>query len=225
MDETRKIILPKTNKDGEYYVSYSQISQWKKSKREYIRCYFLKEKQENAGLQKYADFGHKVGQAFENNDYSAFEPNEQEFLKSLPKYDEFETEVRLQFDGWHLIGYADTNTNSKDDGYVKKIIDFKTGEISKRKVDYESEDYHQLAIYAGAFRQKYGKLPDEATVVLIDREGNAFRGEELKLTGRVEFIPKDISAEIVDSVVAEVQKTAEEISRYYKAYLKLNGLI
>lgn len=218
------LILPKQDKEGKYYLSYSQMSAWKKSKREYIRKYFLGESDDNEGLKKYGEFGHKVGQAFENNDYSAFEPKEQEFLKTLPRYDEFETEIRLQIDGCYILGYIDTNT-APEDGYVKKLGDYKTGEVDKRTADYESEDYIQTEIYSAALQQKYGKLPDDVSVILIGRSGNAFKGEELKLDFTKNIIPKVITQERIDQVIAEVQDIAEEISRYYKAYLKLNGLI
>lgn len=216
-----KVILPKTNPAGEYYLSYSQIAQWKKSRREYIRSYFLGEKSDNVGLQRYADFGLKVGQAFENADFSGFEPHEQEFLKSCPQYDEFETEIRLDFDGFHVLGFVDSNT-SPEDGYVKKLLDYKSADIEKKRADYQSSDYIQTEIYAGAFRQKYGKLPDEAIVVMIGRSGNGFANEELKLTCEMEIVPKQITDERVDEVIEEVKKVALEISRYYQAYLKLN---
>lgn len=219
----KEIVLPKKDKEGLYYLSYSQMAKWRKSKRDYIRKYFFGEPDDNAGLQRYGDFGHKVGEAFENNDFSKFEINEQTFLQTIPRFDEFETEVKLEMQGFYVLGYVDSNTKVED-GYVKKLLDYKTGDIVARKPEYESVEYMQTEIYSAAFMQKYGRLPDEASVVLIGRSGNAFKGEELKLTGEVEIIPKDISAGRVAKVHAHVQKIAEEISDCYKAYLKL-GLI
>jgi hypothetical protein len=217
---SNQLILPKTDKDGKPYLSYSQISKWRKSKRDYIRNYFFGEKDDNAGLQKYGDFGHKVGEAFENNDYSAFEPDEIEFLQTVPKYDQFEREVRLQMEGFYLVGYIDTNTT-----LCEKIADYKTGDISKKHADYSGEDYLQMEIYAAAVEQEYGRYPDSIEVFLIGRSGNAFNNEDLVLTKEFVTITREVNPEKIQAVKQLVQDTAEEISAYYTIYLKLNGLI
>lgn len=201
------------------YLSYSQISKWKKSKRDYIRSYFFNEDDDNTGLQKYGDFGHKVGEAFENNNYSAFEPDEIEFLKTIPKYDEFEREVRLNMDGFYVLGFIDTNTSC-----CKKIADYKTGDIEKKRGDYEGKDYIQLEIYAAAVEQEVGILPESIEVFLIGRSGNAFNNEELRLTQEFITIARPVVPEDIEAVKRLVQETAEEISAYYTMYLKLNEL-
>lgn len=238
MSKEKQLILPKTDDNGDYYLSYSQLNTWKRSKRDYIRQYFLGEKDENAGLQKYGDFGHKVGEAFENNDFSAFEEDEIKFLKTVPKYDEFEREIRLEMDGFFIKGYIDTNSKPEQSisqeiigkntivgEYIKKIADYKTGDIGKKKGDYESEDYNQVEIYAAALEQEFGIVPDEAKVFLIGRSGNAFAGETLELTKEFVTIEREITPEILKKVKDGVQKTAEEISDYYQAFLKLNKII
>lgn len=219
-----QLILPRKDEDGNYYISYSQLSKWKRSKRDYMRKYFFGEPDDNPALQKYGDFGHKVGEAYENNDFSAWSEEEAEYLKSLPYYDEFEREIKLQMDGFYVLGYIDSNT-AVEDGYVKKILDYKTGEVAKRQSEYESSDYKQVAIYSAALQQEYNKLPDEAIVVLIGRNGNAFKGEELTLAMNDAIIPKEINQDVIDETLEYVQQTAEEISRYYQAYLKLGGLV
>ena len=232
---SKELLLPKRDKEGKCYLSYSQIKTWKDSKRKYIREYFLKEDTDNVGLQKFGDFGHKVGEAFENNDFSAFEPDEIEFLKTVPKYDEFERKVRLDMDGFHIIGYIDTNTKPEEGRvgkkkvkYIKKIGDYKTGDVEKKgssKVDYSSDDYLQIEIYAAALEQEFGKAPDQGDVFLIGRSGNAFAGEKLELTK--EFIPinRKVTKARLNQVLEEVQAIAEEISAYYEAFLKINKLI
>lgn len=214
---SKQLLLPKKDKEGMPYLSYSQISKWKKSKRDYIRSYFFNEDDDNAGLQKYGDFGHKVGEAFENNDYSAFEPDEIEFLKTIPKYDEFEREIRLRMDGFYVVGYIDTNTSC-----LKKIADYKTGDISKKREDYESDDYIQLEIYAAALEQETGTLPESVEVFLIGRSGNAFNNEELILTKEFITINRTVVPEKIEVVKNMVQEVAEEISDYYRLFLELN---
>lgn len=226
----KEIVLPRTDDSGNYYMSYSQIKMWLSDRRKYIREYFLGEDSDNEGLQRYGDFGHKVGEAFENNDYSAFEPDEIEFLKTVPKFDEFEREVKLNMDGFYLKGYIDTNTKEEatTQGFIRKIADYKTGDIEKKgssKVDYSSDDYLQVEIYAAALRQEFGVAPEYGAVFLIGREGNAFRGEELRLTKQFITIEREISEERLDFVEQEVQRVAEEISEYYKAFLKINKVI
>ena len=107
--------------------------------------------------------------------------------------------------------------------YVKKLADYKTGEIAKRAAEYADDDYWQVDIYAAALEEEFGKLPDEGAVVLIGRSGNAFAGEDLELTKEAEIIDRPISAKRCGDVLLQVQQVAEEISAYYTAYLKLIG--
>lgn len=217
---SKQLFLPKTDEEGVPYLSYSQISTWKKSKRDYIRKNFFKESDDNEGLQRYGDFGHKVGEAFENNNYSAFEPHEQEFLCTIPKYDQFERKIKLQLDGFYMLGYIDTNSHC-----LTKMADYKTGDIEKKAGDYSSSDYIQLEIYSAAIEQETGILPTDVKVFLIGRSGNGFQKEELKLTGEYVTIERTITKESIEKVKQDVQQIAEEISSYYKMYLKLNGLM
>ena len=223
-----QLILPKSNDEGVPYVSYSQLSTWKRSKRDYIRQYFLGERFVG---NAYTEMGSKVGEALENNDFSEFTLTEQEFLKTVPRYDQFERKINLQMEGFIVVGYIDSNTLShKTKGgnkveVVDKILDYKTGDVSKKRAEYEDDKYTQLDIYAAAMQQETGYLPTDVKVILIDRTGNAFKGEELKLGKEFITITKNVTQERVDKVLKEVQEIAEEISAYYKLYLKLNGLI
>lgn len=221
-----KIILPRTDKEGNYYLSYSQISTWKKSKRDYIRQYFLGEAFTG---NKYTEFGTKVGESLENNDFSGFTKKEQEFLKTVPRYDEFEREIKLNMKGFYVKGFIDTNSLEpwhKGHKYqtVLKLADYKTGDITKKKEEYESDDYIQLEIYSAAIKQDTKKLPKDVKVYLIDRKGNAYKGEELTLGEEYVTIDKKITLKRVKEVKKIVQDTAEEISDYYKVFLKLNEL-
>lgn len=221
-----KIVLPKTDKvTGIPYLSYSQISTWKKSKRDYIRQYFFGE--DFSGMSDYMDFGSKVGNALEKNDFSEFTKEEQKFLKTIPRYDQFEREINLQMDGYFVKGFIDTNTteNTEKGELVKKIADYKTGEIEKKESEYASDDYIQLDIYAASIQQETGVLPEEVSVFLIDRTGNAFKGEPLRLGERYITITKKVDDKRVKAVMNEVNKIAQEISEYYQVFLKLNGLM
>ena len=212
-----KLLLPRVDDAGRPYLSYSQASKWKRNKRDYIRVYFLGEP-DNPMLAPYGDFGHLVGHSLENNDFSKFTPKEQEFMKSLPRYDLFEREIRLELDGFYVKGFIDTI--KKD---LSEQIDYKTGDIEKRSPEYEDDDYNQLGVYAAAIEQETGVIPKTSKVVLIGRSGNAFNGEDLKLTREVSIIEKTIDKDRVEQVKREMQSIAEDISAHYRVFLKLSG--
>lgn len=209
------IILPRTDKDGNCYISYSQHSKWKYSKKDYIKSYFLGERFEG---NAYTDFGTKIGEALENNDFSEFDKRELKTLKKITRLDEFEREIRLDLGDFYVLGFIDTN--DKD---CNQLIDYKTGALNK-VAEYEKDGYDQLAIYAAAIEQETGKLPKSAHVELIERTGNAFRGEPLELGKEVVKIPQDISPERIERVKKEVLEVATEISDYYRVYKGLESI-
>ena len=212
-----KIVLPKTTPEGIPYLSYSQINTWKKSKREYIRQYFLGEIFTGSD---YTEFGSKIGKALEENDFSEFNDKEQKLLKTIPRYDEFEKEICLKLNGFIVKGYIDTNTTD-----LSKIADYKTGNVETKVNDYASDNYTQLDIYSAAIQQETGKLPEDVRVILIDRKGNAFKGEELTLGEEFVTIIKKVDDKRIKQVIKDVEKVAKEISEYYQLFLKLNGLM
>ena len=89
---SKELNLPRRDKEGNFYLSYSQMSMWKKSKRDYMRQYFYGEEDTKDFLKPYGDFGSKVGEALEDNDFSGFTEEEQKFLKTIPRLEEFERE-------------------------------------------------------------------------------------------------------------------------------------
>lgn len=219
-----KLVLPRLDKDGNHYISYSQLNTWKRSKREYIRQYFWGEGFEG---NAYTDFGTLVGEALENGDFSAFTKTEQKFLETIPRYGEYEREIRLEMDGFYVKGFIDTSSEPKEyeksrGVEVRRIADYKTGDVVKKKAEYEADSYTQVDIYAAAMRQQFGVLPDSACVYLIHRTGNAFQNEDLKLGNEFITIDKPITNQKADKVLAEVQAIAEEISAYYQIFLKFN---
>ena len=219
-----ELILPRKDEKG-YYISYSQYTKWKESKRKYIRRYFFGEKEDSGA---YAEFGTKVGEALEHNDFSGFSKEDQKFLKTIPRLDEFEREVDLYFDeGFRLMGYVDSNTSEyiPDHGCsyeaVKYLIDYKTGDIEDKKEFYASEKYNQLKLYGEAIEQETGVYPYKLEVVLIGRKGNAFKGEPLELTREFITIPQVIDEKEIEHIKKDVVKVAKEISEYYKLFLRL----
>tara|TARA_R110000850_G_scaffold225829_1_gene351226 strand:- start:43 stop:669 length:627 start_codon:yes stop_codon:yes gene_type:complete len=200
------IDLPKKDKDGKSYLSYSQIQLFYRDKEEYYKRYILGEKFEG---NAYTDFGSKVGEALEKNDFSKFNEMETGVLKHCERLDEFEKEVRIDFNEFYVLGFIDTNSSD-----YTRIIDYKTGGNGKDKQYYEPE-YKQLCYYALALRQQYGVTPTTAQVNFIRRDGNAFRGEELAVGCESFLIDVDISYNRLKAVYWEILKTAKEIELFY----------
>ena len=199
--------LPKKDKNGVGRLSYSQISLFKRSKSEYYESYIQGKPFEG---NAYTDFGSKVGEALEHNDFSSFKKDEQETLKKVKRLDEFEREVRLNYEGFYVLGFIDSN--KKD---FTEIIDYKTGGL-KKEFQYSKPDYNQLCLYALSLRQETGITPVEASVEFIRRKGNAFRGQALTVGDEVISIPVDISLERLKSVYWETLNVAKEIEQFYK---------
>jgi len=214
------LVLPRVDKEGKCYLSYSQHSKWKKSKKDYIKSYFFGEKFTG---NAYTDFGSLIGEALEHNDFSAFTKKEQTLLKRVTRLDEFERTIKLEMDGFYVLGYIDTNDLKigLEKDTVETLVDYKTGDMTKVDV-YEADDYDQLAIYAAAIEQEQGVLPKQAYVELIERVGNAFRGEDLALGNEVVQIPQDITPKRIKAVKADVQKVATDISNYYRVFNLIN---
>lgn len=212
-NKVKDLDLPRKDKDGRSYLSYSQYTTWKKSKREYIRQYFFGESFDG---NAFTESGKKVGEALENNDFSGFTRGERALLVKLPRLDTFERMIRLEYpEGFYVKGFIDTNSSD-----FRHIIDYKTGDMSKRS-EYDSDEYCQLEIYALALEQETGVLPDKAEVVLIERLGNPFKGEELKLGENFEVIDRSLDVFRLETVRQDVLKIALEIADYYKVFKKL----
>ena len=198
--------LPRKDKYGVSRLSYSQISLFKRSKSEYYESYI--EDKPFKGNQ-YTDFGNRVGKALEHNDFCLFKKSEQTTLKKVKRLDEFERMVKLNYEGFYIVGFIDTN--SKD---FTKIIDYKTGGFNK-EFQYAEPSYNQLCLYALSLRQETGITPSLASVEFIRRNGNAFKGEALTVGDEVISIPVDISLERLKTVYWDTLKTAKEIEKFY----------
>ena len=199
--------LPRKDKDGISRLSYSQISLFKRSKSEYYESYIEGKPFEG---NEYTDFGSKVGEALEHNNFSSFKKDEQETLKKVKRLDEFEREVRLNYEGFYVLGFIDSNKSD-----FTEIIDYKTGGL-KKEFQYAEPNYTQLCLYALSLRQETKITPSLASVEFIRRKGNAFKGQALTVGDEVISIPVDISLERLKSVYWDTLNVAKEIEKFYK---------
>jgi len=202
--------LPRKDKKGNGYLSYSQISTFKRSKDDYYKQYI-----EGVPFEgnDYTDFGSKVGESLELNSFKSFDTMEAKILKSVKRLDLFERSTILNYNGFYVVGYIDTISDD-----YSQIIDYKTGGRGK-DAQYVKDDYTQLQIYALSIRQETGITPQKASVEFITREGNAFKGESLRVAYEpVKSIDIDISYERLKTVYWGVLRTAKEISDFYEKY-------
>lgn len=204
--------LPRKDKDNISYLSYSQMSLFKRDKHEYYEQYILgKPFKPNP----WVDFGSKVGEALEVNDFSKFTPSEQEILRQAPRYDLFEHEIKLWYPehGFFIKGFIDTCPSS-----FEVLQDYKTGGKDKEH-QYKKEDYTQLCLYALGIKQQHKVLPSKAHVCFIRREGNPYRGEELMIANEKPLlIEVDISLPRLKRVYWESLKIAQEIEQFYLTF-------
>ena len=201
--------LPKKDLDGFSYLSYSQIQLFKTNKDDYYKTYILKEPFKG---NAYTDFGSKVGQALEKNNFELFSKYEAETLSKCERLDEFEKEVKLNYGEFYVVGYIDTNSSD-----YSKIIDYKTGGNNK-EFQYQEKDYTQLCYYALGLRQQHGITPKVAQVNFIRRNGNAFKGEDLTVGNEVKVLDVDISHDRLKKVYWETIDIAKQIEAFYKKH-------
>ena len=83
----RNLNLPKKDKNGKSRLSFSQIKCFKENKEDFINRYILNQPFVS---NEYIDFGSKVGEALENDNFNNFHELEEEILRKVERLDEFE---------------------------------------------------------------------------------------------------------------------------------------
>lgn len=222
------ITLPKIDKDGIPYLSYSQVSSWKEKKgfntgmlgrHEYIRRYFLGEKFEDRF--GFAQFGQEVEDYITIRESAdAFSTKEREVLERITPLGNYQSEFKIQFpeQGFYVIGYIDDATDD-----FKHIRDYKTASNNSKQKYYE-DDYKQLDVYSLAVKQKYGYIPDKLEVVAVERLGNGFRGGRnvMSVGEEIWYIDRETSEDRLNTLYNDILETSLEISKYWNIFCKLN---
>lgn len=220
-----KIVLPKSTEDGTPYISYSQIKNWNdpksfnlrvEGKLEYMMQYFLGDEFPDVG---WGIFGTEVEEyILERKHVQNFDDSERKVLDTIKPLDIAQQEGYIKFDGFFLKLYIDDCT--KDYMHIR---DYKTASLNSSK-KYYTPEYWQLDTYGMWVRQETGKLPDKAELVIIEREGNCFRGGGrgvLRVKDEVWYHDRELTEERQDTLRQNIIDTAHEISEYYKVYLKM----
>ncbi len=248
------MLLPKVNDQGKPYLSYSQIKSWQSKRSfnlgiagrlEYMLGYFFKE---DFGDMGWAEFGQDVEnyicyrdmtpeqvaeldkEVILNNEkydkdeklvsksLTSFNQKEQKILKSIETLGVFQKEGRIDFGDFEVLLYIDDCNES-----LSHIRDYKSASENSSK-QYYKDDYWQLDVYGMWVKQETGKLPEKAEVVIVEREGNCFRGggrSVLKVKDRVWYHDRDLTEERQDVLRENIIRTALEISEYYEMFLKM----
>lgn len=221
-----QLILPRVDKEGNSYISYSQVKSWNSAKGfntsapgnlEYIMSYFLGDSWPDSG---FAGFGLEVEDYIcEKKSAECFTDEEKAILDQIEPLGHFQQEVKLQFDNFYLLGYIDDATPD-----FKHIRDLKTCSEKSSKQYYE-DDYYQLDIYSAWVKQEFGYYPDKIEVRMIERAGNAFRGGRPMLTvsGPGWSHLRETNDERQAYIRKYIEDTARDISAHYVAFLKLTG--
>jgi len=219
--------LPRKDKDGNSYLSYSAIKAWTEPKgfstgllgrTEYIMGYFFNDTfGDDLG---FAEFGSDVESYItERKCANKFDAKEKATLEQIQPLGVFQHKFKLQFDGFYLLGYID---DAKPD--FSHIRDYKSCSRKSGK-KYEEDDYFQLDLYALACKQEFGKLPKRLEVCCIGRSGNPFRGGGrgiLKVEDDIWYIERKTDAKRLKALEQTIIKTANEIAQYWEVFNKLN---
>lgn len=245
------IVLPRQDKDGNYYISYSQYNLFTDKSsfnlsilgvHEYIQSYFMGRQFPDQG---WGEFGTDVedyicysryskkelakvdkeraknGEKPLDEVFAAFDDREKAVLDKIEPLGEFQREIKVWI-------FPNVYIKGYIDDTIKSLMvlrDYKTASKRSGK-KYEKPEYKQLDIYALYARQETGKLPEKLEVCIIERKGNCFNMENrrdlLKVGGGHWFVPRETSHERLDAIMEELRETVLKISSLYKTYLKLN---
>lgn len=221
------IELPRKDKEGNYYISYSQVNTWldkkgfntgKSGMEEYIRGYFLGEEFIDKG---FGIFGKEVeSYIVDRKEIKKFDDREREVLDKIIPLDIHQKEIRIQYPGFYVLGYIDDCTAD-----YKHIRDYKTCSINSGK-KYATDEYWQLYLYAIGIHQELGYYPDKIEVCCIERSGNPFKGggrNVLAVGNSHWMIEKELTPTIITNINSIIESTANEISDYYKIFKILNN--
>jgi len=223
-------------------VSYSQLTSFKDEKYlgDYIANYFIGLPSEG---NVFSSYGSSVGNYLEYKGQNNLEGlkklikdgKEPDHLALLSDYDieilnnvylpegsqyEFEIAIDLRPFGVEAVmqGFIDLLVFDTEDEV--RVIDFKTGNITKKVEFYSGEEYYQTRLYAYAL-EKLGFKINYCGVELLSRKGNGMEKYPLRLEDKSETISTPYIKKQVENKLKEIAKTTIEISDMYKSYNKI----
>ena len=231
------IFLPKIYKGdnkkfkGKPMISWSQIETWTSKSgfntgmegfQEYILKYFIGASFPDMG---WGTFGTEVENYIcTKGDDDKFDALEKETLDKITPLGTFQQEILVDFGDFLVLGFIDDATAD-----FKKLRDYKTKSESSKK-DLHDDKKHQMEIYTLWIQQEFGYIPDEIEYCIIERLGGAecMKGggrDVLKVGERIWYEPYTLDQTRLDQTRKLVIDTVNEISEYYRTYVKIFGEI
>ena len=181
------------------YISWSQYSLWKRSKKTYIEYYIYGEGKYDSDAMR---LGKKVADRMETGEESDSMDIEQVAM-FIPESPVREHPIEVNFHGVPLFGKLD-GFNPKN---KRKIIrEIKTG---KKWTQAMADKTEQLTFYAMLVLGKYGELPHKMFLDWAPTERND-KGK-LELTGEVKIFETKRTMQDVLLLYAKVKRVWEEI--------------
>lgn len=248
------IVLPRKDSDGNYYISYSQISSFLSDKGfntglpgslEYIQSYFLGKRWPDAGwalfgsqvedyicyrdfpIEKVREIDKQIGREGINTIEEAlksFNDSEKEVMNQIQPLGTFQGEVKLWI--YDNVYVYGFIDDSTDDFSIMR--DYKTASLKSSK-QYYTDKYKQLDIYSLYALQETGKIPEKLEVCVIERKGNCFgmenRRDLLSVGKEVWWIERDVSKDKLEILKLHIEDTIKKISDLYKIFLATNKSI
>lgn len=235
----KSLNLPRKDKDGNQYISYSQITSYLSDtyKNQYVLGYLFNIKDEG---NEFSRFGGQVGVYLETSGQERGDMLDDsdvlildELISKMEPLDgkEFEKEIKIQREGYYILGYIDlyykTEENKKT---LSNVVDFKTLSLAKKEAFYlnndpnDKEAYLQTILYAKALELEGDEIGN-CSVTGLDRTfAGTFQEPILHLSGVVKRIPTPYNSKNADIFLKKVDKVVEEISDLNTAFEKLNSL-
>lgn len=216
--------------EGKEKISYSQVTSWKDNS---YRPGYIKQYMCGITLPDgiFANFGSACGTYIEgiatgnldcHDEYKhLLSDDDRKILENLDYPDNciYEDYIVIDLGDFVMEGYADRCHYAED--MKLATTDFKTGSIAKKKNDYASLDYKQTSVYSYQ-KELEGYSIYDSGVILLDRAGNNSPKSPIRLTGKIEYIPTPYDRVATEEFLdGTVRKVVQEISDYYKQYLKL----
>lgn len=203
------------------YLSYSAITLWNKNKEQFRSKYYLGEE---GPITPYMLFGKEIAALLEQDDMS---------LRHIPRYKYPEHEIKVMVKGIPVIGYLDSFSKQ-----LKTFIEYKTGILSPTGEvpwnDAKVAKHDQLPFYSYLIKKKYGKVTCKCRLVWLETrwktETQVFDGHELsgdskqlELTGYKKVFTRTIREWERNRIEDMIIKAAEEISKDYEEYRRLQN--
>lgn len=210
-----KLNLPKG------YLSHSQIEAWIKNKKEYRKRYY-------EGFPMYItpelEFGKTVAEQYEKLHKDADADVSHPVIRSIPRGDSPEYELRCEVAGVPVLGYIDS-FNEPD----MKIRELKTGKTPWSEA--RAKRHPQLKMYCACIDKIFGSynpyvdliwVPTKDVTVTDIIDGMSFPTRKIELTGEYKPFPVTIMRNDLLEYEKVVVRVATEISEDFTVWSRLH---